>query len=310
LKFLVTGGGGFIGSNIVEYLLLKGHFVRTIDNFITGKKENLSEFKDDIEIIEGDIRDYRTVQKAVNGMEIILHQAAVRSADKLIETTETNITGTVNLLEAAKNNNIRRFIFASSSAVYENTLEIEKYEGMVLNPFSPYALSKITGEKFCQIYYNSFGLETISLRYFNVFGPRQEFDSQFVVVIPKFINAILEGKQPVIYGDGEQSRDFTYITNVVMANYLAATSEIKKFGFAANCGCHDRLTLNQLVDSINEILHSEIFPIYSEPDRKDPQHSFANINLAEKMFGYKPSVNFREGLEKTVGYFKQKLFRM
>ncbi len=312
LKFLITGGAGFIGSNIAEFLLTEGHKVRVIDNFSTGKKENIAGFEKDIELIDGDIRDFNTVTNAVKDIEIILHQAALpsvpRSISDPVTSNEVNVTGTLNILEAARKSEVQRVVSASSSSVYGDTPELPKHEGMTPNPLSPYAVTKLTGEKYSRVFANIYGLETICLRYFNVFGPHQDPDSQYSAVIPKFIKAILEGKQPVIYGDGEQSRDFTYITNVIKANYLAATADIKEFGLAVNCACHERITLNQLVDSINEILHSEILPIFNEPRKGDIKHSFADIALAEKTFGYRPDITFKEGLQKTVEYFRGKMF--
>ncbi len=312
MKFLVTGGAGFIGSNLVESLLKKGMPVRVIDNFSTGKRENLKEFEKDIELVEGDIRDFGTVSKCMHGIEVVLHQAALPSVPRSIAdpvtSNEVNVVGSLNILEASRKNNVKRVVFASSSSVYGDTPELPKHEGMALNPLSPYAVTKLTGEKYLKVFAEIYGMETLALRYFNVFGPRQDPDSQYSAVIPKFIKAILQGNQPTIYGDGEQSRDFTFISNVVDANYLAATSELDKYGVAVNCACHDRITLNNLVDSINKILHSDILPVYAEPRKGDIKHSFAEIKLAEKLLGYQPSVEFETGLEKTIEYFRQILF--
>ena len=214
----------------------------------------------------------------------------------------------MNVLAAAKNNNVWRVVCASSSSVYGDTPELPKHEGMTLNPLSPYAVTKLTGEKYVKVFADIYGMETVALRYFNVFGPKQDPDSQYSAVIPKFITAMLQGNQPVIFGDGEQSRDFTYISNVIDANYLAATADMKEFGLAVNCASRGRITLNSLVDSINYILHSDILPVYAQPRKGDIIHSFAEIKLAEELFGYNPSVDFNTGLEKTIEYFRQKLF--
>ena len=229
MKFLVTGGAGFIGSNIVEELLKRGYSVRILDNFSTGRRENIKEFLNDIELIEGDIRSYHTVQKAVKGIDVILHQAALpsvpRSINDPITTNEVNVGGTLNILDAAKDAGVKRIVFASSSSVYGDNPVLPKHEGMLPNPLSPYAVSKLTGEHYMRVFNKLYGLETISLRYFNVFGPKQDPNSQYSAVIPKFIKAIKEDRKPIIYGDGMQSRDFTYVANVVEANILAATAD-------------------------------------------------------------------------------------
>ena len=241
MKFLVTGGAGFIGSNIVEELLKKGHFVRVLDNFATGKRENLKEFEKDIELFEGDMRSYHIVRQAVKGIEIILHQAALpsvpRSINDPITTNEVNLMGTLNILDATKDAGVKRIAYASSSSVYSDNSELPKKEDMLPNPLSPYALSKLVGEKYCQVFSRLYRIETVILRYFNVFGPRQDPNSQYSAVIPKFIKAMKAGKQPVIYGDGTQSRDFTYVTNVVEGNILAATAECDS-GLVMNCATH------------------------------------------------------------------------
>jgi len=223
--YLVSGGAGFIGSNIAGELAAKGEDVRILDNFLTGKKENIKSFADKVEVMEGDIRDRRVTDKAVRGVDFILHQAALASVQRSVEdpftTNEINVTGTLNLLLSAKEQQVKRFIFASSSSVYGDSEMLPKHENMIPNPLSGYALSKLAGEHYCKIFYELYGLKTISLRYFNVFGPRQDPHSDYAAVIPLFITAIISGKQMVIYGDGEQSRDFTYIKNVVDANLRA-----------------------------------------------------------------------------------------
>ncbi|MCL4551219.1 MAG: SDR family oxidoreductase [Bacteroidetes bacterium] len=310
MKFLVTGGAGFIGSNIAEELLKRGHSVRVLDNFSTGKKENLESFIDHIELINGDIRNNDAVIKAVKGVDVILHQAALPSVPRSIidpiTTNEVNVNGTLNILNAAKENGVKRVVFASSSSIYGDTPELPKHEGTTPNPMSPYAVSKLTGEKYCNVFSKIYGLETVALRYFNVFGPRQDPSSQYSAVIPKFIKAILNNEQPIIYGDGEQSRDFTYIENVVEANLLAATKEYEP-GLAMNCATHSRITLNNLADEINKILGKNIKCKYAEPRAGDIKHSFANIELAKKTIRYTPLVPFEEGLKKTIEWYRKEL---
>jgi UDP-glucose 4-epimerase len=312
LKFLVTGGGGFVGSNLVESLLNEGHHVKVLDNFSTGKKENIYKFEKDIELIEGDVRNYNSVIEAVRGTEIILHQAALTPAQRSLPDpvlcNEVNINGTINILDAAKKYDVQRVVFASSSSVYGNTKELPKHENLPLRALTPFALTKLAGEGYCRLFSDLYGLETISLRYFSVFGPKQDSESQYSPIIPKFIKTMLEGSQPVIYGDGEQSRDFVYVSNIVKANYLAATADIKGRGEVINCASNEHITLNQLVDTINDALHSEILPIYSEPRKNDIKHLIADISLAEKLLGYKPEVSFKDGLELTVEFFKTRMF--
>ena len=250
MKVLVTGGAGFIGSNIVEELLIRGHSVRVLDNFSTGKRENLKEFKEDFELLEGDVRSYHIVKQAVNGIDVVLHQAALpsvpRSINDPITSNEVNVGGTLNMLDASKEAGVKRFVFASSSSIYGDTPELPKREDMTPNPLSPYAVSKLAGEKYCQVFAKVFGLHTVALRYFNVFGPRQDPSSQYSAVIPKFIKSIMNNQSPVIYGDGKQSRDFTYVDNVVEANLIAALVESQP-GIAMNCACNEQIILNDVV---------------------------------------------------------------
>ena len=308
MHYLVTGGAGFIGSNLVEALLRRGDQVRALDNFSTGKKENLKDFIDDIELIEGDIRSYHTVREVVQGIEVILHQAALpsvpRSLRDPITTNAVNVGGTLNVLYAAKDAGVKRVVYASSSSVYGNTAELPKHEGMALNPLSPYAVSKLAAEKYCGVFAKMYGLHTVGLRYFNVFGPRQDPTSQYSAVIPKFITTMLAGTRPVIFGDGEQSRDFTFVGNVVHCNLLAATVECEP-GLVLNCACHDRTTLNQLLAAINVLLGTDIKPIYGEARLGDVRHSYAAIELAQERIGYQPKVNFHDGIGKTVEWYNQ-----
>lgn len=303
MKYLVTGGAGFIGSNIVEELLKRGYDVRVLDNFSTGKRENLKDFQKNIELIEGDIRSFHIVQQAVKGIDVILHQAALPSVPRSIKdpitSNEVNVVGTLNILDAAKENNVKRIVYASSSSVYGDNPELPKHEGMMPNPLSPYAVSKLAGEKYCQVYSRLYGIETVILRYFNVFGPRQDPNSEYSAVIPKFIKLISNNQRPTIYGDGTQSRDFTYVANVVEANILAATKNVES-GLAMNCACHGQVTLNSLIRELGELLNKETKPIYAEPRSGDIKHSFANIDLIKEKLNWAPSISFGDGLKRLV----------
>lgn len=307
MNYLVTGGAGFIGSNIVEELVKRGEKVRVLDNFSTGKRENLKEFENDIELIEGDIRSYHTVMQAVKGIDIVLHQAALPSVPRSIydpiTTNEINITGTLNLLYASKEAKVKKFVFASSSSVYGDTPELPKKEDMPINPLSPYAVSKLAGEKYCQVFSKVYGLHTVILRYFNVFGPRQDPNSQYSAVIPKFIKLILNDERPVIYGDGTQTRDFTYVTNVVEANILASIKECDA-GIVMNCACGEQIQLNYLIEEINRLSNKNIEPIYTEYRKGDIIHSFADIRLIKKVLGWEPKFSFQKGLKLNLNYYR------
>ncbi len=308
LKYLVTGGAGFIGSNIVDELLKRGNEVKVLDNFSTGKRENLKPFEKDIELIEGDIRSFHIVQQAVKGIDVILHQAALPSVPRSIKdpitSNEVNVVGTLNILEAAREHKVKRVVYASSSSVYGDNPELPKHEGMIPNPLSPYAVSKLAGEKYCNVFARLYGIETVVLRYFNVFGPRQDPNSQYSAVIPLFIKAIMNDKQPTIFGDGTQSRDFTYVANVVEANILAATKEVES-GLTMNCACHGQITLNELVEQIAKLLKKNILPNYAEPRQGDIKHSFANINRIRENLEYEPHTSFVDGLKNTIDYYLQ-----
>ncbi|HEY5535091.1 MAG TPA: SDR family oxidoreductase [Ignavibacteria bacterium] len=300
MKYLVTGGAGFIGSNIVEELLNRGESVRVLDNFSTGKRENLKEFEKDIELIEGDIRSYQIVNEAVKGVDIVLHQAALSSVPGSIKdpitTNKVNIGGTLNMLDASKDAGVKKFIFASSSAVYGDDPELPKHEGMTPNPLSPYAVSKLAGENYCRVFSKIYGLETVCLRYFNVFGPKQNPDSEYSAVIPKFIKLITNNQQPIIYGDGKQTRDFIYVDNVVEANLLAASTK-GNAGVVMNCACNDQIELNYLIEQINKLLGKNINPVYAEHRNGDIKHSFADISLIQKNLTWSPKYSFTEGLK-------------
>lgn len=310
MHFLVTGGGGFIGSNLVQELLILGHKVRVLDNFSTGKRENLQPFINDIELIEGDIRSYHVTDRAVRGTEIILHQAALpsvpRSINDPITSNEVNVVGTLNILEAARTNGVRRIVYASSSSVYGDNPVLPKVETMTPKPLSPYAVSKLAGENYCRVFAELYGIETVALRYFNVFGPRQDPNSQYSAVIPRFISAMLNGKSPTVYGDGSQSRDFTHVSNVVQANILASR-EPDAVGRALNCATHGQVTLNDLVARLNIILGTDVPPRYSDVRSGDIKHSYADITALRSATGYEPITDFDTGLRQTVQYYQDQL---
>ena len=306
-KYLVTGGAGFIGSHIVEELVKKGHPVRVVDNFITGKRENISTFLEKIEFIEGDIRDLEVCRQAAEGMDFVLHQAALPSVPRSIEdpliTNEINITGTLNLLLASRDAKVQKFVFASSSSVYGDNPQLPKKEGIEGIPLSPYAISKRVGEMYCRVFSQVFKLPTVCLRYFNIFGPRQDPFSQYAAAIPNFITRMVKEEAPVIFGDGEQSRDFTYVSNVVEANILASKASGIS-GEIFNIACGERTTVNSLVENINKVLDKEIKPSYVDMRPGDIKHSFADISKARKILKYEPSVSFSEGLKNTILWFK------
>jgi nucleoside-diphosphate-sugar epimerase len=306
MKYLITGGAGFIGSNLAHELVRGNQKVRIIDNFSTGSKINLAGIENDVELIDGDIRDYWTVRKAVEGIDYVLHQAALPSVPRSVENPLTsnsvNIDGTLNLLESSKEAKVKRFVMASSSSVYGDTPELPKHEGMQTDPLSPYAITKLACEKYCKVFYNLYGLETVSLRYFNIFGPRQDPKSEYAAVIPKFVLAMLSGRQPAIFGDGEQSRDFTYVTNAVTANLLATTSSIAP-GKCYNIACGARFTLNDLLAKLRKILNVNISARYVDARKGDILHSFADISRAQKDLNFIPEIDFETGLGKTVEWF-------
>lgn len=307
-KYLVTGGAGFIGSNIVYELLARGENVRVLDNFSTGKRENIFPILDKIDLIEGDIRSYHIVRDAVEGMDYVLHQAALPSVPRSIRdpitTNEVNVEGTLNMLDAAKNAKVKRFVYASSSSVYGDSPVLPKQEEMLSNPLSPYAVSKLSGEHYCQVFTKVYGLETICLRYFNVFGPRQDPQSQYAAVIPKFVQMILSDKSPTVYGDGEQSRDFTFVANVVDANLKAAVADDEAVGRVFNIACGQRTTINQLVQSINDVLDKNLAAVYHPERLGDVKHSLADITFAKKYLNYIPGVDFETGLRNTIDWYQ------
>lgn len=307
--YLVTGGAGFIGSHLVEELVKRGERVRVLDNFLTGKKANIAPFRKDIELIEGDIRDLKICRRALKGIEYVLHQAALPSVPRSIKDPllahDINVNGTLNLLWASLQAGVKRFIFASSSSVYGDHPLLPQREGREGRALSPYALGKIAGEKYCQLFQLVYGLETFALRYFNVFGPRQDPFSPYAAVIPLFITRILAGKRPRIYGDGNQSRDFTYVANVVAANLRAAQAPFKAVGGVFNIACGERTTVNALAAEINRLLGSSVKPVSAPPRRGDIRHSYADVSKAKKLLRFRPSVSFERGLELTLAWYNK-----
>jgi nucleoside-diphosphate-sugar epimerase len=303
--YLVTGGAGFIGSNIVKELILRKQNIRVLDNFSTGKRENLAPFYDysGFEMIEGDLRSFHIVRDSIKGADFVLHQGALpsvpRSVKDPITTNEVNINGTLNVLEASREFNVKRVVFASSSSVYGDSVLLPKVENMPVAPLSPYALSKYAGERYCQIFYKLYGIETVALRYFNVFGPNQDPTSQYSAVIPKFIKQIREGRQPVIYGDGLQSRDFTYVSNNVEAILMACT-QANIAGEVFNIASGMSYTLHDLVNHINQLLAVKIGPIFENTRLGDVRHSLASINKAKEKLKFHVNIDFFQGLEKLI----------
>lgn len=306
--YLITGGAGFIGSNIVRRLAADGEKVRVLDDFSTGKKENLIGLSE-VDIIEGSLLDDKKVKQAVRNVKYVMHQGAIPSVPRSIadplKSNEANVTGTLVLLEAAKEAGVKRFVFAASSSAYGDTAVLPKTETMPGNPLSPYAVGKYTGELYANVFAGIYGLPTVSLRYFNIFGPYQDPASEYAAVIPKFIKAMLKGEAPTIYGDGEQSRDFTYIDNAVEANLLACKSEKVGQGEVINVACGERYSLNQLVEMLNEIIGTDLEPVYTEAQPGDVKHSLADIRRARELLGYGVKVDFKEGLKRTIEWFRE-----
>ena len=309
--YLVTGGAGFIGSSIARALIARGDGVRIIDNFSTGKRENLAEIADRIELLEGDIRDDKLLAKAIGGVEVVYHEAAIASVPQSmaepLENHAVNATGTMRVLEAARRAGVRRVVYAASSAAYGDEPTLPKVETMAPAPISPYGATKLAGEVAMQVYARAFGLETVCLRYFNVFGPRQDPKSEYAAVIPKFITVALQGKQPRIFGDGKQSRDFCHIDNVVEANFAAAAADAARAsGGVFNVGCGESIDLNRVVALIGDILGKKLEAIH-EPERAgDIKHSWGDVSAARAALGFKASVSFTEGLRRTIEWYKSK----
>ena len=306
-KYLVTGGAGFIGSHLVEALLKRGHQVRVLDNFSSGKRGNLVPYRDQIELFEGDIRSYHIVREAVDGVDIVFHQGALpsvpRSINDPITTNEVNVGGTLNLLDAARVADVKRLVFASSSSVYGANEDVPKREDMLPEPISPYAVSKLTGEKYCQVFSRTYGLETVSLRYFNVFGPRQDPTSPYAAFIPIFISGMFDGQNLTINGDGSVSRDFTHVRNVVEANLLAAEAD-NVDGEIFNIACGDSVTLNEIVQRLRELIGTEGNIFYGESRIGDVPKSLADVNHARTKLRYYPIMSVWDGLADTVSWYE------
>jgi UDP-N-acetylglucosamine/UDP-N-acetyl-alpha-D-glucosaminouronate 4-epimerase len=315
MSVLVTGGGGFIGSHLVEALLQRGASVRALDNLTTGHRANLAgvlahpEVQKAFAFIEGDVTDRKTVQEAIKGVEYVLHQAALPSVQRSVEdpitSNRVNVEGTLNVLVAAQEARVRRVVYASSSSVYGDSPQLPKIESMPTNPLSPYAVSKLAAEAYCRTFTRVYGLETVSLRYFNVFGPRQDPNSLYAAVLPSFIGALLSKEPPVIYGDGSQSRDFTYIENVVQANLLALKAT-GAGGEAFNIACGESVTLKTVLECLAEFSNRVVAPEYQASRAGDIKHSLADISKAERMLGYRPVIPFHEGLKRTFEFFRQR----
>ena len=311
-NILVTGGAGFIGSHLAEILLKQGHQVRVMDNFSTGKEENLifEETHPSLEVMNGDVRDLRDCEKAVAGVEYVFHQAALASVQRSVEdpltTQAVNVGGTLHILVASREAGVKRVIYASSSAIYGDTPALPKHEEMPPSPLSPYALQKYIGEQYCRLFSQLYGLDTLSLRYFNIFGPKQDPASIYSAVIPRFIEALVEDRSPIVYGDGEQSRDFTYVENVVEANILAMAVSYGR-GEVMNIACGQRTSLNQLLEILQRILGSKVKPAYQDPRPGDVKHSLADIGKAIAFLHYQPRIGIETGLKRTASYFRKQL---
>lgn len=304
--YLVTGGAGFIGSHIVDELVRREQHVRVLDNFTTGKRENLASVLDRIELVEGDIRDLGTVRNAMQGVDYVLHQAALPSVPRSIAdplaSHEVNATGTLNVLIAARDLSVRRVVYASSSSVYGNSPTLPKHEGMPTHPLSPYAVAKLAGEEYCRAFFQVYKVSTVALRYFNVFGPRQDPTSQYSAVIPRFIVAMLQGQAPTIYGDGQQSRDFTYVANVVQANLLAC-QEDSTSGQVFNAALGRRISLLDLMASLNKVLGTAIEPQFQAARAGDVKHSQADVSKFRQAIGFNDVLGLEEGLRRTVEWY-------
>jgi UDP-glucose 4-epimerase len=309
---IVTGGAGFIGSHISERLLREGAEVLLIDDFSTGKEANIEEFRSHprLRVENVSILDADALPGLFRGAEHVFHQAAIPSVQKSLErpkqSNDVNISGTLNVLLAARSAGVRRVVYAASSSVYGDTEVLPKKEDFAPQPLSPYALQKYVGELYGKIFFNLFGVEWTALRYFNVFGPRQDPRSEYAAVIPRFVTAMLQGKSPTIYGDGEQSRDFTYVENVVEANIMAARSP-KAAGAVMNIGLGDRISLNQIIGMLNETLGTSIRPVYEAARSGDVRHSQASIERAQQLIGFKPRISFRDGLQLTVAWYRERV---
>ncbi len=308
--YLVTGGAGFIGAHLVRRLVQDGERVRVVDNLSTGNRARLAPVAAAVEFIEADLAEFPACERALDGVDYVLHQAAIPSVQRSIRdplaSNRANVTATLNLLEASRRRGVRRFVYAASSSAYGDTQVLPKREDMPSNPLSPYALQKFVGERYCQLYHDLHGVETVSLRYFNVFGPAQDPDSEYSAVIPKFITRLLRGEPLTVFGDGEQSRDFTYVDNVVEANLLALKASAAP-GKVINIGCGAALSLNGLIGHLEEILKTRAVVEYRPARPGDVRDSLAAIELARGSLGYRPRIGAREGLEKTAEFFRSRV---
>jgi nucleoside-diphosphate-sugar epimerase len=306
MKVLVTGGAGFIGSHLVERLLHDGFEVRVLDNFSTGRRENILDLSD-VELVEGDMQSYERAHTAVQGCEVVFHQAALPSVPRSIQdpltTNAANVTGTLNVLLSARDSDVRRVIFASSSSVYGANRTLPKAENLLPVPISPYAVSKLAGEGYCRSFWQVYGLETVALRYFNVFGPRQDPRSQYAAVVPKFVTAFLSGGTPTVYGDGNQTRDFTYVGNVVDGTIRAMQAE-DVAGKTFNIASGEEISVNRLVEELQLLTGVTVEPRYADPRPGEVMHSHADISRAGRELGYQPAVAFAEGLKFTIAHLE------
>jgi len=305
VKALVTGGGGFIGSNVVRALLARGDDVRVLDNFSTGSRANLAGLESDVQLVEGDLRSYERVHAAVRGAEVVFHEGALPSVPRSVQdpltTTAVNVEGTLNVLLAARDEGVRRIVNASSSSVYGNTGTLPRVETQAPDPISPYAVAKLAAERFCTSFTRVYGMDIVSLRYFNVFGPRQDPTSQYAAVVPRFIRAIADDEPVTIYGDGDQSRDFTFVDNVVGANLLAADAP-DVGGEILNVATGDSVTVNALADTIGALLGKPVEKAYESAREADVRASWADVGQAKRLLGYEMRVDFAEGLRRTADY--------
>jgi UDP-glucose 4-epimerase len=307
LKVLVTGGAGFIGSHIATALVERGDEVRVLDNLDTSKRENLAHLGGKVEFIEGSVTDPAAVARAVENREVVFHQAALasvpRSVSAPLDTNAVCVTGTVNVLDAARKAGVRRIVYAGSSSAYGNDPTPSKNEQIVPAPVSPYAAAKLSAEYYCQAFTETYGLETVTIRYFNVFGPRQDPESEYSAVIPIFVSLMLKGERPTIYGDGLQSRDFTFVSDIVRGNLLATEAKDVS-GKVINVATGKQFTLLDLVASINRVLGTSIEPVFADPRPGDVRESLADISLARQLLGFEPTVSFDAGLERSIEYYR------
>ncbi len=308
-RYLVTGGAGFIGSHIAEALVARGDQVRILDNLSTGHRHNVSALGDEVEFLEGDVSDPQAVAQAVEDVDIVFHEAALasvpRSVEAPVDTNQACVTGTVTILDAARRAGVQRVIYAGSSSAYGDQPNSSKRETDLPHPMSPYAAAKLAGEQYLEAFHHTYGLETVTIRYFNVFGPRQDPDSPYSAVIPLFITALLSGRQPVIYGDGLQSRDFTFVQNIVHGNLLAAEAPSERVaGRRFNVANGRSVTLLHLIDTLNKTLGTQVAPQFAEARAGDVRESLADITAARSALGYEPQVDFADGLQRSIAYYR------